>query len=93
MGIDVPVSSWRICLGVLGEKNKHIILAQNNFRYADCVYDIDYTAIPVAWAVDIVLTIKNHLPTENARHLPNSFLSGGKRTFSRRIEQQRTREP
>ena len=40
-GIDVPVKSWGIYIGVLGEKNKHIILAQNNFRYADGLYDIE----------------------------------------------------
>jgi hypothetical protein len=34
-GIDVPVTSWGIFIGLLGQKNKHIILAQNNFRYAD----------------------------------------------------------
>jgi len=39
----------RIPIGVLGQKNKHIILAQNNFRCADGLYDIDYTAIPVGW--------------------------------------------
>jgi len=47
-GIDVPVTSWDIFIGVLGQKNKHIILAQNNFRYADGLYDIDYTAVPTA---------------------------------------------
>jgi len=45
-GIDVPVKSWGIYIGLLGQKNKHIILAQNNFQYADGLYDIDYTAIP-----------------------------------------------
>lgn len=47
--IDVPVNSWGIYLGVLGEKNKHIILAQNTFRYADGLYDVDYTAVPLTW--------------------------------------------
>jgi hypothetical protein len=32
-GIDVPVVSWGIFLGVLGSKNRHIILAQkHNFE-------------------------------------------------------------
>jgi hypothetical protein len=90
-GIDVPVNSWGIYLGVLGEKNKHVILAQNNFRYADCIYDIDYTAVPVAWAVNITVIIENHVPPEEATHLLNSFLNGGKRTFSRRIKQQKVK--
>jgi len=29
--IDVPVKSWGIYLSVLGERNKHTILAQNSF--------------------------------------------------------------
>ena len=49
-GIDVPVVSWGVFLGVLGAKNRHIVLAQNSFRYVDGFYDIDYTAIPVSWA-------------------------------------------
>jgi len=52
-GIDVPVKSWGIFIGLLGHKNKHIILAQNNFRYADGLYDIDYTAIPQTWTSNI----------------------------------------
>jgi len=89
--IDVPVSSWGVFIGVLGEKNKHIILAQNNFRYADGIYDIDYTAVPVAWTVNITAIIKSHVPPEEAKQLLNSFLVGGKRTLKRRIKQQKVR--
>jgi hypothetical protein len=78
-GIDVPVTSWGIFLGVLGAKNKHIILAQNSFRYADGVYDIDYTAVPTAWTANITLIAKAHVPRETAEQLLNSFLVGGKR--------------
>jgi hypothetical protein len=52
-GIDVPVSSWGVFVGVLGEKNKHIILAQNNFRYSDNLYDIDYTTVPTSLAMKL----------------------------------------
>jgi hypothetical protein len=31
--VDVPVKSWGIFVGLLGQKNKHIILAQNDFLY------------------------------------------------------------
>ncbi|MEM3458997.1 MAG: hypothetical protein QXN36_00200 [Candidatus Bathyarchaeia archaeon] len=89
-GIDVPVQSWGIFLGVLGEKNRHIILAQNSFRYADGVYDIDYTAVPVAWASNVTAIIKNHVPPADAKQLLNSFLVGGKRTSgAKRIKQQK----
>jgi hypothetical protein len=46
-GIDVPVKSWGIFIGLLGSKKKHVILAQNCFRYSDGLYDIDYTAVPI----------------------------------------------
>jgi len=87
-GIDVPVQSWGIFLGVLGEKNKHIILAQNSFRYADGIYDIDYTAVPVTWTSNITTIIKSHVPLEDAKQLLNSFLISGKRTSTKRIKQQ-----
>lgn len=89
--IDVPVQSWGIFLGVLGEKNKHVILAQNNFQYADGLYDIDYTAIPVAWAVNVYVIQKNHVADQDAKQLLNSFLMGGRRIFSRSKKQQKVR--
>lgn len=87
-GIDVPVTSWGVFLGVLGQKNKHFILAQNCFRYADGFYDIDYTAIPVSWASKITAVTKNHVPLEEANQLLNSFLVGSSRP-ARHTKQQR----
>ena len=78
-GIDVPVVSWGIFLGVLGSKNRHIILAQNSFRYADGFYDIDYTAVPLAWTTNATAIVKAHVSPEEAKQLLNSFLVGGKR--------------
>jgi hypothetical protein len=88
-GIDVPVTSWGIFIGVLGQKNKHIILAQNNFRYADGLYDIDYTAVPTAWATNITVIIKNHIKPEDAKQLLHSFLIGGKQSTQRNKKQQK----
>jgi hypothetical protein len=90
-GIDVPVTSWGIFIGLLGQKNKHIILAQNNFRYADGLYDIDYTAVPAAWATNITLIAKNHIPPENAKQLLNSFLIGGKTNIPRNKRQKKAK--
>jgi hypothetical protein len=93
--IDVPVKSWGIFIGVLGVKAKHIVLAQNSFRYADGLFDMDYTAIPLSWTADISVLVKEHIPKEAADTLVNSFLLGGHRalsrprTFQRRILQQR----
>jgi len=90
-GIDVPVCSWGIFVGVLGEKNKHIILAQNNFRYSDNLYDIDYTAVPTTWTINITVIFKNHVKPEEAAHLLNSFLANAKRTLKRKIRQQKVK--
>jgi len=83
--IDVPVKSWGIYLGVLGERNKHIILAQNNFRYTDGLYDIDFTAIPLTWALTIKQINQSEVSAEEAKALLNSFLAGRCRTLKRRV--------
>ena len=88
-GIDVPVKSWGIYIGLLGQKNKHIILAQNNFQYADGLYDIDYTAIPTAWTSNIQVIQENHVPADEAEQLLNSFLKGGRKALNERIHQKR----
>jgi len=83
--IDVPVHSWGVFIGVLGERNKHIILAQNNFRYTDGLYDVDYTAIPLSWALTIKIVNSGEVPAEEAKSLLDSFLAGRKRTLKRRV--------
>jgi hypothetical protein len=88
-GIDVPVVSWGVFLGVLGSKNRHIILAQNSFRYADGFYDIDYTAVPLAWTANATIIAKAHVPVEEAKQLLNSFLVGGKRASIRGKKQEK----
>jgi hypothetical protein len=82
MAIDVPVKSWGIFVGLIGDRVKHIVLAQNSFRYADGLYDLDYTAIPIGWAVDAAVLVKEHIPKDSACKLVNSFLMGGHRAFN-----------
>jgi len=89
--IDVPVTSFGIFIGILGEKNKHIILGQNHFRYADGLYDIDYTAVPLSWAVSIKVIENQHMNSEECKQLLNSFLMGGRRVFPNRCRQQKVR--
>ena len=83
--IDVPVNSWGIYLGVLGEKNKHIILAQNTFRYADGLYDIDYVAVPLTWTTALANINPTEIVPDEAQKLLSSFLAGRSRTLKRRI--------
>jgi hypothetical protein len=95
VAIDVPVKSWGIYIGVLGVKRGHIVLAQNSFLFADGLFDLDFTAIPLSFTVDIIVLIKEHIPKEIVGGLVDSFLRGGhrrlarQRTFERRIFQQR----
>ncbi|MBC7131431.1 hypothetical protein H5T51_09545, partial [Candidatus Bathyarchaeota archaeon] len=90
-GIDIPVVSWGIFLGILGSRNRHIILAQNCFRYADGYYDIDYTAVPLNWAVKAAAIAKEHMPSCEVKMLLNSFLTGGRRTFTHPTGQRKAR--
>jgi len=95
-GIDVPVKSWGVFVGVLGQKRKHIILAQNCFRYSDGLYDIDYTAVPVPWATGVTVLAKAHVAAEEAKQLLNSFLinekaKNKKPSLGRCLRQQRVR--
>jgi len=82
--IDIPSRSWGVYLGVLGEKNKHIILAQNSFKYTDGVYDIDYTAVPLTWPITIRVLTPSEVTREEAETLLHSFLTGHRRTLKRR---------
>jgi hypothetical protein len=95
-GIDVPVKSWGVFIGVLGQKRKHVILAQNCFRYSDGLYDIDYTAVPVAWTTSATVVAKAHVCVEEAKVLLNSFtvnekMKSEKPSLGRCLRQQRVR--
>ena len=96
-GIDVPVKSWGVFIGVLGQKRRHVILAQNCFRYSDGLYDIDYTAVPEPWATNATVLQKAHVGAEEAEVLLKSFTINqkvkgeGAQSFGRCRRQQRVR--
>lgn len=87
VAVDVPAQSWGIFIGLMGKRSKHIVLAQNNFQYSDGFFDIDYTAIPVVWAVTINVIDKNHVAKDEAEILFTSFLRGGRRMSSKHKQQ------
>jgi len=91
VAIDVPVKSWGIYVGLFGERAKHIVLAQNSFRYNDGLFDLDYTAIPLSWALDLVTVAKGHLVPELAQSLVNSFILGGHRALNKRTFMQKVK--
>lgn len=88
--IDIPVKSWGVFLGVFGEKNKQIIIAQNNFRYTDTIYDSDYTAVPLTWTLNVIVIEKRHLSADEAQNVLNSFISGKRRAVQFRRRQWRS---
>ena len=89
--IDTPVKSWGVYLGVFGEKNKHIILAQNQFRMTDHgLYDVDYTAIPQTWTTNIHIITPHELDENEATRLLQSFVAGHRKNH-RKIAQRRVK--
>lgn len=82
--IDVPVNSYGIYLGLLGKRTQQIILCQNSFCYADGVYDVDYTAIPLSWTFSIKIIQPAQVSASVAQCLLNSFLMGRARRVKRR---------
>ena len=95
-GIDVPVKSWGVFIGILGQRRRHVVLAQNCFRYSDGLYDIDYMAVPLTWTTNATVVAKAHVSTEEAENLRKSFLinekvKGEKASFDRCRRQQRVR--
>ncbi|MCW4025319.1 MAG: hypothetical protein NWF01_09845 [Candidatus Bathyarchaeota archaeon] len=96
-GIDVPVKSWGVFIGIMGKRREHVILAQNAFRYTDGLYDIDYTAIPLPWATSGTLIQNSHVQADEAQVLLHSFTlnekaKSDKSTSNRgRCHQQRVR--
>ena len=71
--VDVPVRSWGIFLGLIDGRIKHIILAQNSFRFTDFVFDLDYTCIPLGWSVEIQVIVAGHVPLRVAMDMMRSF--------------------
>jgi hypothetical protein len=89
--VDVPVRSVGVFLGVFGDKNRYIVLAQNAFRYTDGDFDIDYTSIPLGWPIRITVVTKAFVEETEAQKLVKSFLIGARGNFVRRTFQQHMR--
>jgi len=84
--VDIPVKSWGVFIALLGEKRKHIVLAQNSFRYTDNLYDVDYASIPLSWALSVTVIKKAEVDDDVANHLLQSFLAGRCRTIKKRTK-------
>ena len=82
--LDIPVYSWGIYLGVLGQKRRHIVLAQNSFKLNKDLYDVDYTCIPLSFLESVIVVRKVELPEDVADLLLLSFTAGRRRIIKRR---------
>jgi hypothetical protein len=71
--VDVPAKSWGIYLGIVEGRIKHIILAQNSFCFTDSAYDLDYTAIPVGWTVEVKVLVSSTVDKKTADLMVHSF--------------------
>ena len=82
--VDIPVISWGIYVATLGRRKRHLVLCQNRFEYSERLYDVDYTAIPLSWALNITVIVEQEVSSEEASLLLKSFLAGRSRTLKRR---------
>lgn len=71
--IDITVRTWGVFLGFLGNKNKHIIIAQNIYKYTTGVYDVDYSAVPASGATDVTVIMRGCIDGAEAKQAFNSF--------------------
>jgi len=83
--VDIQVKSWGVFVAVLGRRKKHLVLAQNDFEFSERLYDVDYTAIPLPWTLNIIIRVEQEISSEEAALLLKSFLSGHQRRLKRRV--------
>jgi hypothetical protein len=72
--IEVPVKSIGIFVMLARAKTLTVLLAQNCFEYADGFFDVDYTAIPAAWASEVHVIQPQFVSRIIAENLAASFL-------------------
>jgi hypothetical protein len=76
MQFDIPVTSWGVFLGLVGEKTRHVLLIRDHFQMnaASGVYDIDYSVVPVGMIQTVEVLKKGELETKVAGLLQQAFL-------------------
>jgi len=73
---DIPVTSWGVFLGVVGEKTKHVLLIRDHFQMHEDlgVYDIDFNVVPVGMIHGVELLKQGELEQSVAILLQQAFL-------------------
>ena len=73
---DIPVTSWGVFLGVVGERTKHLLLIRDHFQMNEAlgVYDIDFNVVPVGMIHGVELLKQGELELNVAVLLQQAFL-------------------
>jgi len=73
---DIPVTSWGVFLGVVGEKTKHVLLIRDHFQMNASmgVYDIDFSVVPIGMINAVELLKRSELEPTVAKLLQQAFL-------------------
>jgi hypothetical protein len=73
---DVPVTSWGVFLGLVGEKTKHVLLIRDHFQMnaTSGVYDIDFNVVPIGMIHATEVLKRSELEPEIAQLLQQAFL-------------------
>ena len=73
---DIPVTSWGVFLGVVGEKTKHVLLIRDHFQMHEDlgVYDIDFNVVPVGMIHGVERLKQGELEQKVAILLQQAFL-------------------
>jgi len=73
---DIPVTSWGVFLGLVGEKTKHVLLIRDHFQMnaMSGVYDIDFNVIPIGMIHAIEVLKRSELEPNVAKLLQQAFL-------------------
>ena len=76
MQFDIPVTSWGVFLGLVGEKTRHVLLIRDHFQMnaASGVYDIDYSVVPIGMIQTVEVLKKGELEAKVAGLLQQAFL-------------------
>lgn len=73
---DIPVTSWGVFLGIVGHKNKHIVLLRDHFEMSEAlgVYDIDFNVVPLGMISNLAILKRAELERDVAVLLQTAFL-------------------
>jgi len=73
---DIPVTSWGVFLGVVGEKTKHVVLIRDHFQMnaSSGVYDIDFNVVPIGMIQAVEVLKQGELEPKVAELLQQAFL-------------------